>query len=251
MATTTLVFPATPDLSSVIPVSAGLGGVLLVLVLVVASVIFYVRRKTRATFIVARDLTLNGVHNRCHEIDIAATKETDLDQSIYASISDLHKPSEGCCSYPSNSESIPRRARALSNQYFEASISPLLCHNTANDEHGTYLSLTAIHEEPLPSAPPPPPRLDFLPNAATTSEQLRYSLSSPDIAPKTVPTDEPRCSTPLPLVAAPNLYAQVNKSGRKTSASLPADLCTATAGPSVKQDSTEDVYIEMVGESVA
>ena len=42
------------ELTSVVSVSAGIGGVLLVLVLVVAAMILYVRRKTRATFVVGR-----------------------------------------------------------------------------------------------------------------------------------------------------------------------------------------------------
>ena len=42
------------ELTSVVSVSVGIGGVLLVLVLVAMAIILYVRRKTRATFIVSR-----------------------------------------------------------------------------------------------------------------------------------------------------------------------------------------------------
>ena len=42
------------EVTSVIAVSGGIGGALFILVLVVTAMIFYVRRRTRATFIVGR-----------------------------------------------------------------------------------------------------------------------------------------------------------------------------------------------------
>ncbi|KAL5477126.1 hypothetical protein EMCRGX_G023872 [Ephydatia muelleri] len=240
------------ELTSVVSVSVGIGGVLLVLVLVVMAIILYVRRKTRATFIISRDMTLTSAHNVCHEMDTAAVaKETNLDESIYASIGDLHKPAEGSnLSGGALCETAPRRARALSNQYFDASITPLLCLNMPSDCNGT---LTVVSEEPPRTAPLPPPRLVPLLPTATTSEQLYPSVSSPNLASETVSggdNSQPRCSTPS-LAVYTDLSTQMDQSGQKTSKSLPTDLCTVTAGPSLLCNSTEDIYIEMIGESAA
>ena len=179
------------------------------------------------------------------------TKETDLDECIYASISDLHKSPEGCsadATYGAPCEGVPRRVRALSNQYFETSISPVLCCNTPTNGNGTFLTLTVVSEEPPGTAPLPPPRL-----VLTTIEQSLHSVSSPNLASETVPGDDnsvPRSSTPS-LAVYTDLGTQVNQNGRKTSKSLPTDLCTVTAGPSLLPNSAEDIYIEMIGESAA
>lgn len=196
-------------------------------------------------------MLLTANHGTCNEMGAAAvTKETDLDQSIYASIDDLHKPSVDCCTL---GEGVPRRARALSNQYLETAASLALCHDKASGYREAIPSLATVGEELTSNAPLPPPRLIPLPPSTTSSEQLqqlRHSLSFPGLFSETAPGSQPRSSTPLSLVYV-DLITQVNQNGPNTSKSLPTGLCTVTAGPSLNPNSVEDVYIEMIGESTA
>lgn len=203
-----------------------------------------------------RDMTLTTNPTMCDVTDAAAvTKETDLDQSIYASIDDLRKDSEECCvGNQSEAAMMSRRTRALSNQYFETTSPIVLCDEKAADCRSTRPPLLAVGEEMAVNAPLPPPRI-ALPSqsAVTTSEQLqqlRISVSSPGLSSEALGTsasNEPRSSTPISMV----YIDPSTQTSQRASRSLPTGLCTVTAGPSLKLDSSEDVYIQMIGESMA